>query len=73
MYFLTTGSALTMAPYILTRKGIAAVKTDWLENALPITVAGLLTFAAYGLALTAFYLLGGATWRRPGRSASSSA
>ena len=71
--FLTAGSALTLAPYILARKGIAAVKTEWLENALPITVAGLLTFAAYGLVLTAFYLLGRATWRRPGRSASSSA
>ena len=56
MYFLTTGSALTMAPYILTRKGIAAVKTKWRENALPITVAGVLTFAAYGLGLTAFPL-----------------
>ena len=54
MYFLTAGSALTLAPYILARKGIAAVKTEWRENALPITVAGLLTFAAYGLVLTAF-------------------
>ncbi len=52
--FLTAGSALTLAAYILARKGIAAVKTEWLENALPITVAGLLTFAAYGLVLTAF-------------------
>jgi hypothetical protein len=52
--FLTAGSALTLAPYILARKGIGAVKTEWLENALPITVAGLLTFAAYGLVLTAF-------------------
>jgi len=42
MYFLTAGSALTLAPYILTRKGIAAVKTEWRENALPITVAGFL-------------------------------
>ena len=56
MYFLTAGSALTLAPYILTRKGIAAVKTEWRENALPITVAGLLTFAAYGLVLTDFSL-----------------
>ena len=71
--FLTAGSALTLTAYILARKGIAAVKTEWLENALPITVAGLLTFAAYELVLTAFYLLGRATWRRPERSASSSA
>ena len=56
MYFLTTGSALTLAPYIRARKGIAAVKTEWRENALPITVAGVLIFAAYGLGLTAFAL-----------------
>ena len=56
MYFLTAESALTLASYILTRKGIAAVKTEWWENALPITVAGLLTFAAYGLVLTDFSL-----------------
>ena len=56
MYFLPTGSALTLAPYIRTWKGIAAVKTGWRENALPITVAGLLTFAAYGLVLTDFSL-----------------
>ena len=55
MYFLTAGSALTLAPYILTRKGIAAVKTEW-RDALPITVAGVLIFAAYGLGLTAFAL-----------------
>ena len=56
MYFLTTGSALTLAPYIRTRKGIAAVKTEWRENAPPITVVGVLIFAAYGLGLTAFAL-----------------
>ena len=41
MYFLTAGSALTLTAYILARKGIAAVETEWLENALPIAVAGL--------------------------------
>ena len=56
MYFLTAGSAVTLAPYILARKGLAAVKTEWRANALSITVAGLLTFAAYGLVLTAFSL-----------------
>jgi len=39
--FLTAGSALTLTAYILARKGIAAVETEWLENALPIAVAGL--------------------------------
>ena len=56
MYFLGTGTALMLAPYILAQKGAAAVKAEWRANALPITVAGLLTFAAYGLALTAFSL-----------------
>ena len=56
MYYLTAESALTLASYILTRKGIAAVKTEWRENALPITATGLLTFAAYGLVLTDFSL-----------------
>ena len=56
MYFLGTGTAVMLAPYILAQKGVAAVKAEWRANALPITVAGLLTFAAYGLALTAFSL-----------------
>ena len=38
---MTAGSALTLTAYILARKGIAAVETEWLENALPIAVAGL--------------------------------
>ncbi|MEC8858022.1 MAG: EamA family transporter [Chloroflexota bacterium] len=45
-----------LAPYILVQKGTVAVMAEWRANALPITVAGLLTFAAYGLALTAFSL-----------------
>jgi len=56
MYFLGTGTAVMLAPYILARKGAAAVRAEWRANALPITVAGLLTFAAYGLVLTAFSL-----------------
>ena len=56
MYLLGTGTAVMLAPYILAQKGTAAVKAEWRANALPITVAGLLTFAAYGLALTAFSL-----------------
>ena len=45
-----------LSPYVLFRKGVAAVTAEWRANALPITVAGLLTFAAYGLVLTAFSL-----------------
>jgi len=56
MYFLGTGTAVMLAPYILVQKGTVAVMAEWRANALPITVAGLLTFAAYGLALTAFSL-----------------
>ena len=56
MYFLSAGTAVMLAPYILFRKGVAAVTAEWRANALPITVAGLLTFAAYGLVLTAFSL-----------------
>jgi drug/metabolite transporter (DMT)-like permease len=56
MYFLGTGTAIMLAPYILAQKGAAAVKAEWRANAIPITVAGLLTFTAYGLALTAFSL-----------------
>ena len=56
MYFLGTGTAVMLTPYILAQKGAAAVRAEWRENALPITVAGLLTFTAYSLALTAFSL-----------------
>jgi len=56
MYLLGTGTAIMLAPYILAQKGAAAVKAEWRANAIPITVAGLLTFTAYGLALTAFSL-----------------
>ena len=56
MYILSIGTAVLLAPYILVHKGVAAVRTEWRANALPITVAGLLTFTAYGLVLTAFSL-----------------
>ena len=56
MYFLSIGTAVTLTPYILANKGIIAVKAEWRANAFPIIIAGLLTFAAYGLVLTAFSL-----------------
>jgi drug/metabolite transporter (DMT)-like permease len=56
MYFLSIGTAVALTPYILAHKGLEAVKPEWRANAVPITVAGLLTFAAYGLVLTAFTL-----------------
>ena len=30
------------------------MRIEWRANAVPITIAGVLTFAAYGLVLTAF-------------------
>lgn len=56
MYFLTIGSAVGLTPYILASKGTQAVVTEWRVNSKSITVAGLLTFAAYGMVLTAFSL-----------------
>ena len=56
MYFLTIGTAAMLAPYVLFHKGVKSVRTEWRANAVPITIAGLLTFAAYGLVLTAFSL-----------------
>ena len=56
MYFLSIGTAVMLSPYILAHKGVASVKEEWRANAGPIVVAGLLTFAAYGLVLTAFSL-----------------
>ena len=56
MYFLTIGTAAMLAPYVLFHKGVKSVRTEWRANAVPITIAGLFTFAAYGLVLTAFSL-----------------
>ena len=56
MYFLTIGTAVFLVPYILLHKGADAVKTEWRTNAIPITLSGMLVFAAYCLVLTAFSL-----------------
>jgi drug/metabolite transporter (DMT)-like permease len=56
MYLLTLGSAVGLAPYILRHRQISAIKLEWRANAGPIVVAGLLTFLAYGLVLTALSL-----------------
>ena len=56
MYFLIIGTATMLAPYVLFHKGVKSVRTEWRANAVPITIAGLFTFAAYGLVLTAFSL-----------------
>jgi drug/metabolite transporter (DMT)-like permease len=53
MYLLTLGCALGLAPYILGTQGRAVVVQVWRSSAWPIVAAGLLTFLAYGLVLTA--------------------
>lgn len=56
MYLMTLGSALVICPYVLASKGVSAVRQEWRFNAGAVVMAGLLTFAAYGLVLTAFSL-----------------
>tara|TARA_B110000263_G_scaffold140593_1_gene121910 strand:- start:938 stop:1645 length:708 start_codon:yes stop_codon:yes gene_type:complete len=56
IYFMFIGTVALLAPYILANKGMEPVKAEWRANAVPITVSGLLAFAAYGLVLTAFSL-----------------
>jgi drug/metabolite transporter (DMT)-like permease len=56
IYFMFIGTVVLLAPYILANKGMETVKAEWRSNAVPITVSGLLAFAAYGLVLTAFSL-----------------
>jgi len=53
IYMLTLGTALCLAPYIMVMHGAEAVRAEWRRNAPRIVVAGLLTFLAYGLVLTA--------------------
>ena len=56
MYFMTLGSAVGLAPYIVGKWGVGAIRLEWRANTAPITLAALLTFTAYGLVLTAFSL-----------------
>ena len=54
MYLMTLGSAIGLAPYVLGKQGWKAAQLELKLNYLPIIVAGLLTYLAYGLVLTAF-------------------
>jgi drug/metabolite transporter (DMT)-like permease len=56
MYLLTLGCALGLAPYILGTQGRDKVMQVWRTGAWAIVAAGLLTFLAYGLVLTALSL-----------------
>jgi drug/metabolite transporter (DMT)-like permease len=53
VYIQSVGAALGLAPYILSKRGRAAVGEEWRRNRLPVAAAGLLMFAAYGMVLTA--------------------
>jgi drug/metabolite transporter (DMT)-like permease len=53
MYLMTLGAAVGLAGYIVQKHGIAAIRDEWRANARSMVVAGLLTFLAYGLVLTA--------------------
>ena len=54
MYLMTLGSALGLAPYVLGKQGWKVAQLELRLNSLSIVVAGLLTYLAYGLVLTAF-------------------
>lgn len=54
MYFMTLGSAVGLAPYILSRRGVGAAMHEWRANYTSILPAALLIFLAYGMVLTAF-------------------
>ncbi len=56
MYFMTLGSALGLAPYILGSRTVAQIGREFRSNTWPILISGLLTFLAYGMVLTAFSL-----------------
>ena len=56
MYLMTLGSAVLISPYVLASKGMDAIWRELRFNAGVVAVAGLLTFLAYGLVLTAFSL-----------------
>jgi len=56
MYFMTLGSALGLAPYILSKWSVAQLRRELQANTVPILVSALLLFLAYGMVLTAFSL-----------------
>ena len=56
MYLMSLGSAVCLFPYIRRKWGLRAMERTWRSNRWSIVVAGLLTFLAYGLVLTAFSL-----------------
>ena len=56
MYLMTLGAAAGLASYIVHKHGVAVIRSEWRASAVPMVAAGLLTFLAYGLVLTALTL-----------------
>ena len=56
MYLMSLGSAVCLFPYIRRKWGAQALGRTWRSHLKSIVAAGLLTFLAYGLVLTAFSL-----------------
>jgi drug/metabolite transporter (DMT)-like permease len=53
MYLLTLGTGLCLVPYVFGVHGSSAIVEEWRANRRQIVIAGLLTFIAYALVLTA--------------------
>lgn len=56
MYLMTLGSAVGLSPYVLVKRRLGGIRNELRANSVVISVAGSLTFLAYGLVLTAFSL-----------------
>lgn len=53
MYLMALSTGIILTPYVLARKGLAALRDEWRANAWTIVAVGALTFIAYGLVLSA--------------------
>ncbi len=56
MYLMALSTGIILTPYMLGRRGLAALRGEWRANAWTIVAVGALTFFAYGLVLTALTL-----------------
>ncbi len=53
MYLMALSTGIILTPYVLGRRGLAALRDEWRANAWTIVAVGALTFFAYGLVLSA--------------------
>ena len=53
MYLMSLGTFLGITPFVLKKYSLSAIRGEWHASAPVIVVAALLTFAAYGMVLTA--------------------